>query len=75
MGVSGIKESVRAGLGISFASSMALRNEGKGLVARRLNPPDGLIWYLNIIAPVEHLQSRAVKVFLELCLHNHLSET
>lgn len=70
MGVSGIKESVRAGLGISFASSMALRNEGKGLVARRLNPPAGLIWHLNIIAPIDHLQSRAVKTFLALCLQN-----
>lgn len=75
MGVSGVKESVRAGLGISFASSMALRNEGKGLVARRLNPPDGLIWYLNIIAPVEHLQSRAVKTFLGLCLQNNSRKT
>ncbi|MGR9100476.1 MAG: LysR family transcriptional regulator [Gammaproteobacteria bacterium] len=67
MGVSGIKESVRAGLGISFASSQALRHESKGLVARRINPPDGLIWHLNIIAPDESIQSRAVKAFLELC--------
>ena len=71
MGVSGVKESVRAGLGIGFASSMALRNDGKGLVARRLNPPEGLIWYLNIFAPVEHLQSRAVKTFLGLCKQNN----
>jgi DNA-binding transcriptional LysR family regulator len=67
-GVSGIKESVRAGLGIGFSSFQALRNEAKGLVARRINPPDGLIWHLNIIAPKQVLQSRVAKVFLELCL-------
>lgn len=67
MGVSGIKESVRAGLGISFASSQALRHESKELVARRINPPDGLFWHLNIIAPEESIRSRAAKAFLELC--------
>ena len=66
-GVSGIKESVRAGMGIGFASFQALRHESKGLVDRRINPPDGLIWHLNIIAPKEALQSRTAKAFLELC--------
>ena len=67
-GVSGIKEAVRAGLGISFASSRALRNERKGLVARRIDSPDGLIWHLNIIAPKSVVQSRVSKAFIELCL-------
>jgi DNA-binding transcriptional LysR family regulator len=66
-GVSGIKEAVRAGLGIGFASSQALRNESKGLVARRINPPHGLIWYLNIIAPKQAIQARTAKAFLKLC--------
>lgn len=66
-GVSGIKESVRAGLGIGFASFQALRHEAKGLVARRINPPDGLIWHLNIVAPKQVIQSRVAKAFLELC--------
>jgi LysR family transcriptional regulator, transcriptional activator of the cysJI operon len=66
-GVSGIKEAVRAGLGIGFASSQALRYESKGLVARRINPPKGLIWHLNIIAPKQAIQSRVAKAFLELC--------
>ena len=66
-GVSGIKEAVRAGLGIGFASSQALRNENKGLVARRINPPHGLIWYLNIIAPKQAIQARTAKAFLQLC--------
>lgn len=67
-GVSGIKEAVRAGLGIGFASSQALRNESKGLVARRLNQPHGLIWHLNIIAPATIIQSRVVKAFLDICI-------
>lgn len=35
-GVSAVKESVRAGLGIGFSSSLALKNEAKGLVSRRI---------------------------------------
>jgi LysR family transcriptional regulator, transcriptional activator of the cysJI operon len=66
-GVSGVKESVRAGMGIGFTSYQALRHESKGLVYRRINPPDGLIWHLNIIAPAEALQSRTAKAFMELC--------
>jgi len=67
-GVSGVKEAVRAGLGIGFSSSQALRNEREGLVARRINPPNGLIWHLNIIAPKQVIQSRVTKAFIELCL-------
>ena len=68
-GVSGVKESVRAGLGIGFSSSQALRNEREGLVARRINPPHGLIWHLNIIAPKAVIQSRVAKAFIGLCLN------
>jgi len=67
-GVSGVKEAVRAGLGIGFSSSQALRNERDGLVARRINPPFGLIWHLNIIAPKSAIQSRVAKTFLGLCI-------
>jgi DNA-binding transcriptional LysR family regulator len=66
-GVSAVKEAVRAGLGIGFSSSQALRNERDGLVARRINPPNGLIWHLNIIAPKQVIQSRVTKAFIELC--------
>lgn len=68
-GVSGIKEAVRAGMGIGFASFQALRHENSGLVSRRINPPDGLIWHLNIIAPRNEIQSRTARAFLELCLN------
>lgn len=67
-GVSGIKEAVRAGLGIGFASSQALRNERQGLVARRLNAPTGLIWHLKIVAPKRAIRSRVTQAFLDLCL-------
>ncbi|NOR69271.1 MAG: LysR family transcriptional regulator [Methylomarinum sp.] len=67
-GVSGIKEAVRAGLGIGFSSSQALRNEREGLVARRINPPNGLIWHLNVIIPKRAIQSRVTQAFIELCL-------
>lgn len=68
-GVSGIKEAVRAGMGISFASFQALRHENSGLVSRRIKPPDGLIWHLNIVAPRDEIQSRTAKAFLDLCLN------
>jgi len=66
-GVSAVKEAVRAGLGIGFASSQALRNEREGLVSRKINSPSGLVWHLNIIAPKQALQSRVNKAFIRLC--------
>jgi len=66
-GVSAVKESVRAGLGIGFSSVMALKNENTGLVTRKIGDALGLTWQLNIIAPKENMQSRAVLAFLELC--------
>lgn len=67
-GVSAVKESVRAGLGISFSSVLALKNETQGLLTRRIGSPEGLTWQLNIIAPKPVLQSRATQAFLDLCL-------
>ncbi|MCK5353680.1 MAG: LysR family transcriptional regulator [Methyloprofundus sp.] len=67
-GVSAVKESVRAGLGIGFSSVMALKNESKGLVSRRIGTQEGLNWQLNIIAPKATLQSRATQAFLGLCV-------
>lgn len=66
-GVSAVKESVRAGLGIGFSSVMALKNENAGLVTRKIGDESGLTWQLNIIAPKDNMQSRAVLAFLELC--------
>lgn len=66
-GVAGVMASVRAGLGIGFASIQALRHGDTELVVRRINPPSGLIWQLNILAPKPELRSRAVQAFLQLC--------
>ncbi len=66
MGVTAVMESVRAGLGIGFASAKALRHEGSGLVSRRLDPPAGILWELNLIVPKEVIQSRVAKAFLKL---------
>ncbi len=68
MGVAGVMGSVRAGLGISFASLQALKHASSDLVPLKINPPEGLVWQLNLIAPKEDLRSRAVKAFLELCM-------
>ncbi len=67
-GVSAVKESVRAGLGIGFSSAMALKNEAAGLTSRRIGSAKGLTWQLNIIAPKLVLQSRAIRAFLSLCM-------
>jgi len=67
-GVSAVKEAVRAGLGIGFSSSQALRNEREGLVARKINSIEGLVWHLNIIAPKKVIQSRVCKAFIALCI-------
>lgn len=66
-GVTGVKESVRAGLGIGFASLMTLRNESKGLVFRTFDYPGGMSWQLNIVAPKTAHQSRVTQAFLHLC--------
>jgi len=66
-GVSAVKEAVRAGLGIGFASAQALRNEKEGLVSRKIGSANSLVWHLNIIAPKQVLQSRVCKAFIKLC--------
>lgn len=71
-GVAGVKASVRAGLGIGFASAQALKDGDSELVGRRIDPPHGLRWQLNIVAPLEKMRSRAVKAFLDLCADERL---
>lgn len=67
IGVAGVKEAVRAGLGVGFGSKEALRHEHADLVGRRINPPYGLTWHLNIVAPKGPLLSQAAHTFLDLC--------
>lgn len=70
MGVAGVKESVRAGLGIGFASIQAMRHENDSLASRRINPPDGLRRQLNIIAPEAKMRSRASRALLDRLIAN-----
>ncbi len=67
-GAAGVLGSVRAGLGISFASLQALRHATSELVPLKINPPYGLMWHLNLIAPKKDLRSRAVQAFLQICM-------
>ncbi len=67
MGVAGVMGSVRAGLGIGFASLQALNHASPDLVPLRIKPPEGLVWHLNLIAPREGLRSRAVQAFMQIC--------
>ncbi len=71
-GVAGVKASVRAGLGIGFASAQALKEGDTELMGQRIDPPVGLRWQLNILAPTKNMRSRAVTAFLELCADNQL---
>lgn len=68
MGVAGVKECVRAGLGIGFASIAAMRHDQVELVSRRIAPPEGLRWQLNIIVAEKKMRSRACQAFLDLVL-------
>lgn len=72
-GVAGVQASVRAGLGIGFASFQALRHTDSELTSRRIKPPNGITWQLNILAPKAKMRSRAVQAFLELCNDHQLS--
>ncbi|AOU96746.1 hypothetical protein BI364_00830 [Acidihalobacter yilgarnensis] len=64
-GVDAIKEAVRAGLGIGFASFRALAHAGPELVYRHLEHARGICWNLYIAAPVGRLRSRATQSFLD----------
>jgi DNA-binding transcriptional LysR family regulator len=62
-GVAGIKGCVRPGLGISYASSRALKHGDASLTYRRIG--NGLEWQLNILIR-KRIRSRAAQAFLEL---------
>ena len=62
-GVEGIKQGVRAGLGVGFVSRLSLRHEDKALVGVPLSPP--LIRPIRILLPAPPHQSRGAQVFIE----------
>jgi DNA-binding transcriptional LysR family regulator len=65
-GVEGVKEAVRAGMGIGFVSAMSMRHEDNALCCRSFSPQ--LTRRLSILVPHASAPSRLVGRFLELCL-------
>jgi DNA-binding transcriptional LysR family regulator len=65
-GVEGVKQAVRAGLGIGFVSVMSMRHEDGALVALRV-APEGLTRTLSILLPHASAPARAASLFLEMC--------
>jgi len=65
-GVEGVKEAVRAGMGVGFISAMAMRHEDGALVPLSL-APHPLTRHFSILVPHERAPSRVATGFLELC--------
>ncbi|MFM0045752.1 LysR family transcriptional regulator [Paraburkholderia sediminicola] len=66
-GVEGVKEAVRAGMGIGFVSAMSMRHED-GALCRFSLSPEPLTRRLSILVPHASAPSRVVEQFLALCL-------
>jgi DNA-binding transcriptional LysR family regulator len=66
-GVEGVKEAVRAGMGVGFVSAMSMRHEDEALVRLSIGPQP-LTRRLSILVPHEGAPSRAAASFLEICL-------
>ncbi|WP_144194699.1 LysR family transcriptional regulator [Paraburkholderia fungorum] len=66
-GVEGVKEAVRAGMGIGFVSAMSMRHED-GALCRFSLGPEPLTRRLSILVPHASAPSRVVEQFLALCL-------
>jgi DNA-binding transcriptional LysR family regulator len=71
-GVEGVKEAVRAGMGIGFVSAMSMRHENGALRQIRLGP-EPLARRFSILVPHAGAASRVAQRFLELCLADVLS--
>lgn len=66
-GVEGVKQAVRAGLGVGFVSIMSMRHEDGALASLRLLPR-GLTRTLSILVPHANASSRATERLLAMCL-------
>jgi DNA-binding transcriptional LysR family regulator len=66
-GVEGVKEAVRAGMGVGFVSAMSMRHED-GALCRFSLSPEPLTRRLSILVPHASAPSRVVEQFLALCL-------
>lgn len=66
-GVEGVKEAVRAGMGIGFVSAMSMRHEDGALQRMRI-APEPLTRRLSILMPHGAAASRAAGRFYALCV-------
>lgn len=71
-GVEGVKEAVRAGMGIGFVSAMSMRHEDDALCQIRLGP-EPLARRFSILVPHAGAASRVAQRFLDLCLNEEAS--
>lgn len=65
-GVEGVKEAVRAGMGVGFVSAMSMRHEDGALVQLSIGP-QALTRNFSILVPHEAAPSRVAAGFLALC--------
>lgn len=65
-GVEGVKEAVRAGMGIGFVSAMSIRHEDNALYRLGI-APQPLARHFSILMPHAAAPSRAARRFLGLC--------
>jgi DNA-binding transcriptional LysR family regulator len=66
-GVEGVKEAVRAGMGVGFVSAMSMRHENGALRMLSLSPQP-LTRRLSILVPHASAPSRVVEQFLAMCV-------
>ncbi|WP_322008840.1 LysR family transcriptional regulator [Paraburkholderia sp. J12] len=66
-GVEGVKEAVRAGMGIGFVSAMSMRHEDGALCQVGIGP-EPLARRFSILVPHAGAASRVAQRFFELCL-------
>ena len=67
-GVEGIKQAVRAGLGIGFVSRLSMEHDDGTLVGRRIGK-NGLLRTIHVLVPHAQATSRSASVFLKQCLN------
>jgi DNA-binding transcriptional LysR family regulator len=72
-GVEGVKEAVRAGMGIGFVSAMSMRHEDSALCQIRVGP-EPLARRFSILVPRGAAASRVAQRFLDLCLTQALGD-
>lgn len=66
-GVEGVKEAVRAGMGIGFVSAMSMQHEDGALVQLRVRP-DAFTRRFSLLLPHAATASRAAESFYALCM-------